>query len=201
MKLYLSDIKTLELEEKYVSQLDEKRREKLFKLCKEDDKKRSLAAGLLLNDIVVSAYGEVFVGEFGKPYVKNGVCFNLSHSGDYVLLAVDEKSIGCDIEQVQEKKFEALGKIVFQQNEREILGKSDNKEMDFYKMWTQKEAFLKAVGEGFHRECRSVDLSLCENVIDNNKKFYFKRYDFDDYCVCVCCENDDFPNELIIKNY
>ena len=40
--------------------------------------------------------------ENGKPIVE-GICFNLSHSGDYVICAVSERPVGCDIEQIKEE--------------------------------------------------------------------------------------------------
>lgn len=43
----------------------------------------------------------VSIGDYGKPYIPGGeICFNLSHSGDYVVLASDSDRVGVDIEKV-----------------------------------------------------------------------------------------------------
>ena len=48
------------------------------------------------------------------------ICFNRSHSGKYVLFAVSEMEIGCDIEKIKEVKWK-LAKRFFSEKEYDFL--------------------------------------------------------------------------------
>lgn len=92
-------------------------------------------------------------GEQGKPYLENetGLHFNLSHAGDLMLLAVSCQPIGIDVEQPRDK-LEPLdiAASMFAPAEYQALAslpKSQQNEA-FFRIWTRKEAFIKALGEG-----------------------------------------------------
>ena len=97
--------------------------EKTVRPLKEEDRKTELAAWFLLYQALrewgiseekINADGAYYYGEHGKPMRRNEeICFNLSHSGKYVLCAVSEMEIGCDIESIQGSKVEACEKIFF----------------------------------------------------------------------------------------
>lgn len=93
----------------------------------------------------------------GKPSLSefhhSSLSFNLSHSGDWAVLAVATKMIvGVDIERIEpEIIFTQLSNLYF--NEREKLSLDQypqlRKRRGFYRLWTQKEAMLKLLGSGF----------------------------------------------------
>ena len=57
--------------------------------------------GVGISEEKINADGAYYYGEHGKPMRRNEeICFNLSHSGKYVLCAVSEMEIGCDIESI-----------------------------------------------------------------------------------------------------
>jgi len=91
----------------------------------------------------------------GKPYLLNGaVHFSLSHSNKYVLYAFSfDWEIGVDLEHCNPKTdIEGLAKFSFHPEERRILencSSIEEKRRLFFSIWTKKEAFLKALGEGF----------------------------------------------------
>jgi 4'-phosphopantetheinyl transferase len=98
----------------------------------------------------------------GKPYLVDypELAFNLSHTGDHLLVAVAENcQLGVDIEQCKYRPILAdlvhrcfgTEEITYWQQlpEAEQLGA-------FYQFWTRKEAFVKATGFGIAlglREC------------------------------------------------
>lgn len=110
--------------------LPKERWEKTVRPIKEEDRKTELAAWLLLYQTLkewgiseekINIDGSYCYGEHGKPMRKDGkVCFNLSHSGKYVLCAVAETEIGCDIEKVKEVKWK-LAKRFFSEEEYDFL--------------------------------------------------------------------------------
>lgn len=97
-------------------------------------------------------------GPHGKPYLcpqKNNfpkIHFNLSHSGEFVVLAFSPASpVGIDIETVRMKlRLETLVRRFFHPDEySEFLRLDETSQKDFvFRRWTVREAFLKGIGSG-----------------------------------------------------
>lgn len=181
MKLFLANIN--EITPEHIRLVSPGRAEKARRYRFPADKKRCIAGGLLLREFLGDA--AVYTDEFGKPRIKSGVCFNLSHSGDWVLLALSDKEIGCDIERLRQTDALRLGKVVFTENEMALLRQSRDRLGKFYELWTKKEALLKCMGKGFHRAAKTVDVSddiFSENGFD----YYMQTKVFADYTISVC---------------
>ena len=152
--LYLTDITPLPDPKEaqwLLPQLTTERREKTLKYIQADDRKRCLAAGLLLRE-VLPRYGvqpdEIQIGDNDKPEVK-GICFNLSHSGSLVICAVGTKAVGCDVEKITKAPKEAAERF-FHPNENNCLNNCTQQNYDevFFRFWTMKESYVKMTGEG-----------------------------------------------------
>lgn len=191
MKLFITDIKNITFNR--LNEIDPKRAQKAMRYKQIDDKKRCIAAGLLIKKYLKDS--NISENQFGKPVADNGICFNLSHSGDYVVLAYDDSEIGCDIEKINYINAEKTGKLVFCENEMQIINSSQDKIGVFYDLWTKKESFLKCIGEGFHHKAKSVDIS-CGCLQENGKYYYMKTWRFSDYVISVCSQNNCFPDTL-----
>ena len=106
------------------------------------------------------------LGPRGKPYlVGDGLQFNLSHSGKLALIGVAKHELGVDVEKV--RHLESLTQIAqrhFSDSEYRKLDALpvDARELAFYRCWTRKEAYIKALGEGLSLALDSFDVSLCE---------------------------------------
>lgn len=106
--------------------------EKTVRPVREEDRKTELAAWLLLYHALkewgipeesIHADGAYCYGEHGKPErKKKEVCFNLSHSGKYVMCVVSDVEVGCDIEKIQKVRWK-LAKRFFSEGEYDILEK------------------------------------------------------------------------------
>lgn len=191
MKIYIADINDVTISD--ISRISNERAEKAKKYRCIDDQKRCIAGGLLIKKFLDGA--NLTVNKYGKPFAGNGICFNLSHSGRYVLFAISDSEVGCDIEQLKITKAEKLGKIVFCENEMNEIRTSADKSGKFYEFWTKKESFLKCLGEGFYRNSKSVDVTK-DSLYDNAKMYYFKVFKFSDYNVSVCSTKNDFPDTI-----
>lgn len=102
------------------------------------------------------------LGEHGKPSLADAALhFNLSHSADTLLIAVaDFTDIGVDIEIIRARgSLGSLARRCFSQREFQAwcLLAPDQQEINFYRLWTKKEAFVKAVGRGI-----ALGLDRCE---------------------------------------
>ncbi|MEX2178099.1 MAG: 4'-phosphopantetheinyl transferase superfamily protein [Gemmatimonadaceae bacterium] len=116
---------------------------------------RSLVRGVLSERLGVPPR-EVPVNrtDTGKPVISGGVHFNVSHSGDLILLALSvERAIGVDVERRRDiARVEALVRRWLSETERTAvvrLGAMGASPSDaFLRVWSLKEARLKALGVG-----------------------------------------------------
>jgi 4'-phosphopantetheinyl transferase len=101
--------------------------------------------------------------DFGKPSLGDSpIHFNLSHSADLALLVIANVPIGVDLEQIRPIDLKAIAPTVFTRPEREYLDTLTGKDQieAFFRLWTLKEAWMKARGEGFRLAHRfSIDLT------------------------------------------
>ena len=93
-------------------------------------------------------------GPNGKPRLSSGAgpCFNVSHSGAYALIGLsDERPIGVDIEWMRGFADQMdVARSFFSTAEYQALTQLGTamRHEAFYKIWTCKEAVLKALGVG-----------------------------------------------------
>ncbi|HBL40403.1 MAG TPA: 4-phosphopantetheinyl transferase [Ruminococcaceae bacterium] len=114
-----------------------------------DDRLRCIGAGALIDYVLNIREDELKYNECGKPFLPGqGSSFNLSHSGDYIALAIGDGTVGVDVEQIDPRHFD-LAKRIFTQDESEWLNRNEsNKSERFFQLWTLKESAIKAVGLG-----------------------------------------------------
>jgi len=117
---------------------------------------RSLGAELLLRKALLDngiterelKYG---YGPEKKPYLINlpEFHFNLSHSGNYVMLAAADREVGCDIEKIARANFQIAKRFFAPEEYKRILAAPLEEQNEwFYRYWTLKESFLKVTGRG-----------------------------------------------------
>ena len=91
-------------------------------------------------------------GKHGKPRLEGGPSFNLSHSGDRYLIALSPRGrLGVDVEAERPlRDMERLARKKFSSDELEALMRAppSARLSAFFRIWTLKEAYLKAIGTG-----------------------------------------------------
>ena len=150
----------------------------------------------ILADILKKDYGmgqcpEILKDAYGKPYLEgHSLCFNVSHSGEYLAIAVSEQPVGIDIQKPKEIKDGMYRKVV-QPMEEGLIG--ENREKDFLRLWTLKESFVKADGRGLR-------ISMKDYWFEKENGQYFVNYGgqraaytfnieetlIEDYVISVC---------------
>lgn len=168
---------------------------KAIKYKSEKDRKLSILSSLLL-DKALRKYGlcekdmQYSTNDYGKPYFINAkeLHFSISHSGDYAMVVMSDKEIGCDIQQIKDVNLRIADRF-FAADECEYVKSTE----DFFRIWALKESFIKAVGKGlaiplnsFSIQGLETDKPYCEY---EGKIYRFKEFDnINEYCIAVCEE-------------
>ncbi|HHV33221.1 MAG TPA: 4'-phosphopantetheinyl transferase superfamily protein [Acholeplasma sp.] len=130
-------------------------------------KKQMITAELLLRHALIdSGYkGEVSLEYTPKPILKDsGLSISKSHSNDYVMVAVSNENVGCDIEKIRIVKnpTKVLSEEEFENYKKQ---KEDKKAEVFTLYWTAKESYIKYHGS-LTKEYKEIFFNI-ERTINN----------------------------------
>ncbi len=159
----------------WLSELERRRAERFRQ---ERDRRRFVARQCLLRGILAGYVGaepaelSFREGPHGKPYLEgNGGedwDFNLSHSEERILFGVARgRELGVDLEAVAARdELEGMADLTFSSFERTAFESAGDavRLAAFFRVWTRKEAALKALGDGFAREPRTLHVGLGDRV-------------------------------------
>lgn len=153
--------------------LSSEEREKAARFRFEHDRARHVTAHAGLRWILAGYLGcppasvEMEAGPWGKPLLSGtgrtkGLSFNLSHSGEWGLLAIGRQQyIGVDIERHRDlADLDELAESVLTPAEMEILQAcpGETRTRCFFQMWTRKEAVVKATGAGIGSAFSEIEI-------------------------------------------
>lgn len=201
MELYFLKIDSMEdplLHPEWREWMTEERQEKISRLSRPEDRAQCAAAGILLfyglkkwgiSDIREGFY----VDGKGKPCHKQ-ICFNLSHSGSFILCALSEHPVGCDIERIRYGKERLVYRFFSEQEQAYVLAGTDEEERArrFTRVWTLIESYAKLTGEGLLRTVDKIswnmehDPRVFRNGICQNVEVFLAEKE--DYMAAVCGE-------------
>lgn len=142
--------------------LSEAERARAARFLRDTDRNRWLHGHVALRHILGAALSvppasiAYEAGPHGKPRLASpadsGIEFNFSDSGDFALAAVSTGgAVGVDIEACRpQPDIEAIARSHFSAEEAAALLALPREEQRaaFYRIWTRKEAYLKALGAG-----------------------------------------------------
>lgn len=147
-------------------------RERASSFVFERDRHAYIASRVVLRQLLGGVLGmdpssvELEADANGKPRLKgDAVRFNLSHSGDLLLLALTrECDLGIDVECCRPLEALELSRRFFCAEEADwIESLAGNRRLAaFFRLWTLKEAYLKAIGKGLSHPLDEVPvMGLC----------------------------------------
>lgn len=194
---------------------DEKEKVSRFKFKKDAD--ISLVSRFLLRQILgsflsVPAQEIIFsYNQYDRPYLEGGVDFNVSHAGNRIVIAVNPKGkVGVDIEKIKPIE-DNVANICFTSEEKEYINQENGFDLErFFELWTLKEAFIKAHGQGMSYPLLAFYFQIDNEISffskEKSDKWNFKRYEIDpEYKLALCLDSKDFPERIDIisdwKNY
>ena len=131
---------------------------------------RAVSKILIAHGLGVTAADITFeFGARGKPYLASDPCksslkFNISHSGDYVVVALAYgRELGVDVERMRtDFDPDGIAERFFSKRERLNLAAlpASAKHDAFFACWTRKEAYVKARGDGLNLPLEEFDVAF-----------------------------------------
>jgi phosphopantetheinyl transferase len=137
---------------------------------------------------------------YGKWKISPACDFNISHSGDKVIVAITHQGlIGVDIEKVRPIAWSDY-RDSFTPNEWADLSNSANPEEMFFSLWTKKESLAKAYGFGLQLPLDTLLVSEnIGNVANTTMVGYFHTLALPGYSATICMSIDG--QEILVENF
>ncbi len=181
------------------------------------DLQRSLLGEVITRHLLEGICGklpddrEFTIGEKGKPEPGGlqGIHFNISHSGEWVVAALSPFHVGVDVERIR-KVPEGVANRFFSEKEKAWLASANNEQEKaeiFFTLWTLKESFLKAIGTGLTRSLSTFTVVRESHGLfrieedSGSGMFHLKNWPFrEGYKLSACAGGPDFAAEPKILN-
>ena len=187
-------------EEFLYSEASRQRRERAARFLHRDDRLRCLAAGYLMKHCL-PGYSEALLhtGADGKPFLKNGVPFSITHGGEYIALAwcEDAGGIGIDVEPIREMDY-YRAMLPYFMTAGEIQAAGD-RAGDAVRIWTRKESLYKSIGEGIS-DFRELPEVLADCVRFFGMSFRLTSWETEGHSFSAALRGFDKPMALRIKH-
>lgn len=199
----------------WMSFVSEDRRIRAEKYKFREDAKRCILAEIL----VLYAIGKYFHADmsdiefdklqYGKPVIKNHEewYFNLSHSGKWVVCAVNNRPVGIDVEEMNIMCIDIANRF-FTTHENERIKAclcEQDRVKEFFKLWTLKESYIKRSGQGLRKRLDSFEFYLIEGreiVFDNFDRCdecnFFSFFLDEKHIVSLCCESAEVGDMQVL---
>ena len=156
------------------------------RMRKPEDRLRCLGAGVLLHAALQLEEEQIQTTEHGKPFApQKKLLFNLSHSGEYIVLAVGSAEVGVDVQQIG-AVHEGVAKRCF--TAEELSWYRGDRER-FFTVWTLKESVSKAVGLGLGLPFDSfsvLPLLTGQSILINDRQIYGLTLSLPGHALAVC---------------
>jgi 4'-phosphopantetheinyl transferase len=199
----------------WVRFLDGERLEAVQRRATEKEKLRALAAGLLLRLAQEAGFDTpegvldpetvlmrlqtagpapehpYVKGHHGKPAFADHALprFNITHSGDHVLLALSDREVGIDLQEHRGLKLQETADRFFSAEEAEALRSAGEERTElFYRLWTRREAYGKTLGCGV---VPVMGKNYLDPLSEDFSNVRFTDMDFaPGYSLCICLKTD-----------
>ncbi|WP_303866340.1 4'-phosphopantetheinyl transferase superfamily protein [Acetobacterium wieringae] len=178
IRIFIADVRSLSKPNRLgaaMKAVSTERQKKAERLKAPAAKALSVGAEILLKKALAQSYdidGPLVIetGASGKPWFADypEICFNLSHSGDYVVCGLGSRPVGVDIQKMAQPKLR-LAKRFFAPSETDwlIALPQEKQKQGFYDLWALKEAYMKYTGKGFNLPLHTFAIDCHQEVAIN----------------------------------
>ena len=203
-----------ETEEKNIRLLREsvsdKRCCKADKYLRKEDMLRSLVGECLCRAMIAESFNlshnslEFSASDLGKPFLSecSSIHFNITHSGNWVGCAVSNAPVGIDIERHKSMNTDIAERFFSVEETEFIKERADEYTERFFRIWTLKESYIKAIGKGLHCPLNSFSVisnNMIKQYVTNGEvgKLNIRTIAIADHysgAVCFVGNKDSFPD-------
>ena len=172
-------------------------KEKYLQMSNENKRKEQIVRDILLDYVIKkeNISESIVYNKYGKPDFSNfNKHFNISHSGNFVIIAISNYEIGIDIQKIVEyddMKLNKMIKHIYSDNDYNYYNQNDN--ITFSEIWSIKEAYLKCIGIGLIKNIKDIYIDY-ENkniVLKDNKILNYVSYVSNGYVMAIVCKEID----------
>ncbi|NLQ92062.1 4'-phosphopantetheinyl transferase superfamily protein [Streptococcus mutans] len=174
--------------------IEEEDRKQILRYQFWQDRQRLLLGHLLSRYAIIQEYAltnkeiQIRRHAYGKPYIKDysQIHYNISHSGEWVVVAIGRSPIGIDVENRRED-WDLIGERVFSESEKYWSQNSYKRKAI---LWTIKEAYVKYLGIGLSKSLNSFSIDIKRKIITEVQKPFQTNFDYfvlDNDYVCSEC--------------
>lgn len=132
--------------------------------------------------------------EKGKPFVPNQLHFSIAHDANLVVVAFASSELGIDVQRISSRVWNGVISR-FHPLEQAALASSLEEEHQalFYRIWTRKEAFLKAIGDGITIELSSFNVlqDTCFHVHQEWRIFSSAKFEDFSCSWCIAAQENE----------
>jgi 4'-phosphopantetheinyl transferase len=181
--IYKESIDFLEkLDNDVLYSLSKSENQRLNSYINPSDKKRFALGRYITRSMLKRYTGKCFnckeflYNAYKKPIIRESninIEFNITHSENIVLVAFSKAPVGIDIEIEKNFDWSLVSDLVFTSKELNYLYTLTDEEFKriFFKLWTNKEAYIKASGKGFFLPANTIEVKFGKEfneIIDLN---------------------------------
>lgn len=194
------------------------KRERLSRFHNSKDANRSLLAELLVKATVSGRTGcpvdsiNFKTNDFGKPLLSNPLHlhFNISHSGKWIAAIIAAAEVGIDVEEIRPIDLLIAQRFFTAEEYSQLTAVPEpDRTAFFFTLWTLKESYVKAVGEGLRIPLNSFGFHVDEgssirfeakpggrssSADGSSYRFGLSRI-ADDAVLAYCCSSDGYLQE------
>lgn len=156
-----------------------------------NDQKLKLFARILVKEYILKqgrdfSWDNWQTDESGKPKLCGDLHFNISHSNEIVVVAFSSSRIGVDVENRVNMDVNTLTKFLHAEETNYITNSNDPLE-SMFRVWTRKEAYLKAIGTGIVNGLNEENC-LLNPVWEGTTWYIYSLEEIEGYALAVCSE-------------
>lgn len=193
-----------------LSAVSAEKRQKIARFVRREDQYRSLLGDALVRSTIVrhtplaNADIRFVANDYGKPSLagKTDFSFNLSHSGSWVAMIWSKSPLmlGVDVERVAPIDFRIAESFFSPRENVDLAARTGEAKLDyFYRLWTLKESYIKAIGKGLSMPLGRFSLVRSEPGVWHSpeaERFRFASFELDrSHIVSACAEDAEAPAE------
>jgi 4'-phosphopantetheinyl transferase len=192
--------------------VSDSKKEQAARLKRPEDAWRTLTGDLLARYAISRKWGLAGSGirftanGWGKPFAEGWphVHFNVSHSGEWVVCAVSEQSVGIDVEQIVPIDMALAKRYFSREEEADLFQQPAYRRLSyFYDLWTLKESYVKQRGMGLSLPLDAFSIRVHADGVpalirrpDDEDGLRFKQYPVDGpYKLSVCALESAFAEQ------